>query len=173
MDRNSSDRDLNTRPFYMDRFEVSNNREGIGGRERATGQRPDEQVRPGARERKPSQGRAQAKVKAPLGGWLNMGTPDVMFIFIVLILLLIGLVMMFSASYTYAYYDYKTGHDALYYIKRQGVFAALGVVMMFTGTPSRLSACSNRRTCWRERNAAMPKPSCIKSLPNWHGGFKA
>lgn len=63
--------------------------------------------------------------------WLNPGTPDVMFILIVLCLLAIGLVMMFSASYTYAYYDYKTGHDALYYIKRQGVFAAVGVILMF------------------------------------------
>lgn len=80
-------------------------------------------------QRKPA-GPVNAR-KRPLGGWLNPGTPDVTFIFIVLGLLAIGLVMMFSASYTYAYYDAKTGHDALYYIKRQGLFAAVGVVAMF------------------------------------------
>lgn len=152
MEPGKGNRDLNSRPFYLDRFEVSNNREGRDGRERATGQR-DERYRSdrqhgerrynerphndrphGERresEKRPPERREVALKRGPLGGWLNTGTPDVAFIFIVLALLVIGLVMMFSASYTYAYYDAKTGHDALFYIKRQGAFAALGVVMMF------------------------------------------
>lgn len=76
-------------------------------------------------------GEPDSGIRGFIKRWANPGTPDVMFIFIVLGLLAIGLVMMFSASYTYAYYDSKTGHDALYYIKRQGIFAAVGVVLMF------------------------------------------
>ncbi|MGN0443204.1 MAG: FtsW/RodA/SpoVE family cell cycle protein [Acutalibacteraceae bacterium] len=127
MQQNRGNRELNSRPFYLDRFEVRNNAEGRDGREKATGQR---QTNPRSPQTPHKNVRPAAK-KAPLKGWLNLGTPDVTFIFIVLILLLIGLVMMFSASYTYAYYDQKTGHDALFYIKRQGFFALLGVGLMF------------------------------------------
>ena len=53
---------------------------------------------------------------------------DIPFLMVVLILLSIGLVMLFSASYTYAYYN---DGDSLYYIKRQLIFAVLGLVAMF------------------------------------------
>ena len=38
--------------------------------------------------------------------------------------------MMFSASYVSAKYSAKTGYDPLYYLKRQGAFAIVGVVVM-------------------------------------------
>lgn len=53
---------------------------------------------------------------------------DLPFLVLLIILLLFGLVMMFSASYAYAYYHM---HDPFYYIKRQALFAAAGVVIMF------------------------------------------
>jgi cell division protein FtsW len=52
---------------------------------------------------------------------------DLPFFVLVMIILLFGLVMMFSASYAYAYYY---NHDALFYIKRQALFAVFGVVAM-------------------------------------------
>lgn len=126
MSENRGDRNLNEYPFYLDNFDVSHNRAGRDGRERATGQKRPE---PELRKRPVRQEKAKPQ-RNTLGGWLNFGTPDVMFIIFVLALLLIGIVMMFSASYTYAYYDAKTGHDALFYIKRQGIFAIVGVVAM-------------------------------------------
>lgn len=56
------------------------------------------------------------------------GPLDVPFLLLVLLLAGIGLIMLFSASFPYAYY--KTG-TPLYYLKRQGVFAALGLAAMF------------------------------------------
>jgi cell division protein FtsW len=53
---------------------------------------------------------------------------DLPFFLLVMVLLLLGLVMMFSASYADAYYNH--GQDALYYIKRQGAFALLGVAAL-------------------------------------------
>ncbi len=53
---------------------------------------------------------------------------DLPLLFLVLTLVVIGLVMMFSASYANAaYYD----HDSYYFIKKQLVFAAVGVALMF------------------------------------------
>lgn len=55
-------------------------------------------------------------------------TPDVWIIICTLFLLAIGVVMVYSASAVSALYDYG---DAFYYLKRQLVFAVLGVVAMF------------------------------------------
>ena len=52
---------------------------------------------------------------------------DFPFMLIVIVLLCFGLVMMFSASYVNAL---KHENDAYYYIKRQGVFAVLGIAAM-------------------------------------------
>jgi cell division protein FtsW len=55
---------------------------------------------------------------------------DLWFFMFVFLLLTIGLVMMFSASYRYAQQNYD---DSLYFIKRQGVFALIGLaIMVFT-----------------------------------------
>lgn len=53
---------------------------------------------------------------------------DLPFLLLALGILIIGLVMMFSASYPTAYYRYD---DSYYYIKRQFLFAVVGVVIMF------------------------------------------
>jgi cell division protein FtsW len=53
---------------------------------------------------------------------------DLPFLLLTLLLTGVGLVMLFSASFPYAYYE--TG-DPTYYLKRQGIFAVLGVVAMF------------------------------------------
>lgn len=79
--------------------------------------------------------RAPRKRKPTLGEKLRnspyfaIGGFDVPFFILVMLLLTIGLVMMFSASYASAYYNTKS-HDSLYYIKRQGMFAVLGVIAM-------------------------------------------
>ena len=52
---------------------------------------------------------------------------DLPFCLIILVLLVIGMIMMFSASYPVAYY---TMGDSYYYLKRQLLFAVLGVAIM-------------------------------------------
>ena len=59
---------------------------------------------------------------------LNIGRGlDVPFCLIIIVLLAIGITMMFSASYPVAYYE---DGDSYYYLKRQLLFAAIGIVMM-------------------------------------------
>lgn len=53
---------------------------------------------------------------------------DVPFFTLTMVLLVIGLSMLFSASHVYAYYNEKG--DSLFYIKRQLVFAVIGVFLM-------------------------------------------
>lgn len=50
------------------------------------------------------------------------------FVIIVVVLLAVGLTMMFSASYVVAYYEEG---DSFYYLKRQLIFAILGLAIMF------------------------------------------
>ncbi len=52
---------------------------------------------------------------------------DATFLIIILVLLTFGLIMLFSASYAYAYYQYG---DSLYFIKRQAIFAVMGIAGM-------------------------------------------
>ena len=52
---------------------------------------------------------------------------DMSFLFLVLVLLIIGILMMFSASYPSGF-AYES--DSLYYLKKQLVFAALGIGLM-------------------------------------------
>lgn len=59
---------------------------------------------------------------------LLRGGFDLPFFVLVMVLVLLGLVMMFSASYAYALYHFK---DSFYYIKKQALFAAGGVLAMF------------------------------------------
>ena len=56
------------------------------------------------------------------------GAMDLPFLLLTLLLTAIGLVMRFSASFPFAYYD--TG-DPTYFLKRQGIFAVMGVIAMF------------------------------------------
>jgi len=62
-------------------------------------------------------------------GWLYFGNGfDAPFLIILLALLTIGLACMFSASYVNAYYGEG---DSYYYIRKQLIFAAIGLVAMF------------------------------------------
>ena len=58
----------------------------------------------------------------------SKGKIDMPFLLLTLLLTAIGLVMVFSASFPSAYYE---SGDPAYYLKRQAVFAVLGVIAMF------------------------------------------
>ena len=55
------------------------------------------------------------------------GSMDLSFLLLTLLLTGIGLVMLFSASFPSAYYE---SGDATYYVKRQAIFAGMGIVAM-------------------------------------------
>ena len=57
----------------------------------------------------------------------SKGSMDLSFLLLTLLLTGIGLIMLFSASFPSAYYE--TG-DAAYYVKRQAVFAVMGIAAM-------------------------------------------
>ena len=59
---------------------------------------------------------------------LNIGKGiDIPFVLLIFVLLAIGITMMFSASYPVAYYEIG---DSYYYLKRQLIFALIGLVVM-------------------------------------------
>lgn len=58
----------------------------------------------------------------------KIGNMDITFFVLVMILLTFGLIMLFSASYAYSYYRY--GGDSFHFIKRQLLFAVVGVIGM-------------------------------------------
>lgn len=67
------------------------------------------------------------KRRAKAGEVAKDRSMDTAFLLIVLVLLAFGLIMVFSASYAYAL-NYEG--DSFYYIKRQGLFAVLGIAGM-------------------------------------------
>lgn len=74
-----------------------------------------------------------ASVRKDSGGMtkkrrLQKGGFDLTFFALVMIILMFGLIMMFSASYAYAYY--KENHDSFYFIKKQALWAVLGIIIM-------------------------------------------
>lgn len=62
---------------------------------------------------------------------LARGPMDLPFFALTLLLLAIGLVMLLSASSYNASMEATSHYDALYYFKRQAVFAVLGVIVMY------------------------------------------
>ena len=77
------------------------------------------------REKKASSKRGKRKINFSL---LNIGKGiDMPFVLLILVLLAIGITMMFSASYPVAYYEIG---DSYYYLKRQLIFALIGLVIM-------------------------------------------
>ena len=64
---------------------------------------------------------------------LAAGPVDLPFLMLALMLVGIGLIMVFSASYATAYYDYSASvqNNPLYYIKRQSVYAVIGLLAMY------------------------------------------
>ena len=82
-------------------------------------------VRDYERERRASEKRGRRKINFSL---LSIGKGiDVPFVLLILVLLAIGITMMFSASYPVAYYEIG---DSYYYLKRQLLFALIGLVIM-------------------------------------------
>lgn len=67
---------------------------------------------------------------------LARGPMDLPFLMLTMLLVGIGLIMMFSASYASAYYDSSASvqNNPLYYIKRQAMFAAAGVAIMYVAS---------------------------------------
>ena len=57
------------------------------------------------------------------------GRMDVLFLLLVFVILIIGVMMMFSASYAYSYAE--RGGDSLWFLKRQALFAVIGLVIMY------------------------------------------
>lgn len=53
---------------------------------------------------------------------------DMPFFILLLVVLAVGLVCLFSASFAYSYY--RNGGDSYYYIKRQLIYAVVGVIIM-------------------------------------------
>ena len=62
---------------------------------------------------------------------LVAGGFDMPFLILVLVLLAVGLICMFSASYVYAYYN---DGDSYFYIKKQMIFALIGVAAMLAAS---------------------------------------
>jgi len=64
---------------------------------------------------------------------LARGPMDLPFLMLTLLLLGIGLIMVFSASYASAYYDSSNAvrNNPMFYIQRQALFAAAGLVFMY------------------------------------------
>ena len=84
-----------------------------------------ERVRTYERERRASSPRGRQRIPFSL---LSIGKGlDMPFCLIIFVLLAIGITMMFSASYPVAYYEIG---DSYYYLKRQLIFALIGVVLM-------------------------------------------
>jgi len=64
---------------------------------------------------------------------LARGPVDLPFLMLTMMLVGIGLIMVFSASYASALYDNSAsvGNNPLFYIKRQAMFAGVGLVVMY------------------------------------------
>jgi len=67
---------------------------------------------------------------------LARGPLDLPFLMLVLMLVGFGLIMVFSASYASAYYDSSASvqNNPLFYIKRQALFAGVGLLIMYAIT---------------------------------------
>ena len=70
------------------------------------------------------------KKKSFLEGLFVKGGMDIPFLLLTFALLAFGLVMLMSSSHVYAFYNTKN-NDSFYYIKRQAIFAVLGLLGMY------------------------------------------
>lgn len=77
---------------------------------------------PRRKPRTPQQQQRQERLHAAVNARL-----DLPFLLLTILLTVMGLVMVFSASFPSAYYE---SGDPTYYLKRQGIFAVLGLVAM-------------------------------------------
>ena len=67
---------------------------------------------------------------------------DMPFLILLIAVLIIGLICLFSASYVYAYYWYNNSY---FFIKRQIIFALIGLAFMFAVSRSTITFCTNSR----------------------------
>lgn len=58
----------------------------------------------------------------------KMGSIDFLLFCVIMLLVAIGVIMVYSASSYFAFYKYK---DSMYFLKRQGLWAILGLFLMF------------------------------------------
>ena len=83
----------------------------------------DSRVAPSERRSTRTSSRTKNKIR-----YLSVGLGiDMPFLILVLVLLAIGILMMFSASYPFAY---AQENDSYYYLKRQSIYAVIGVAAM-------------------------------------------
>lgn len=68
------------------------------------------------------------KKKPKFNIFVKKAPMDTLFLVLVIALLIMGLIMVFSASYATAYFKMK---DSYFYIKKQAVFAGLGLIAMY------------------------------------------
>ena len=99
----------------------------IGTKRRPSSGRTEAARSSGSTRLLPSRRTVFPTLYAARSGSRRTGSLDITFLVLVLIILTIGLVMLFSASYAFAYYNYG---DSFYHIKRQALWAVLGVVAM-------------------------------------------
>jgi len=110
---------------------------GTANRKRnAARQRPSARQGPATRQRQPARRDPSyleyfsfLRPRLRLQDYFAKGGFDMTFFILVVTLLTIGLVMMFSASYVYSMYTQKG--DPYYYISRQLLYAAGGMVVLF------------------------------------------
>ncbi len=81
-----------------------------------------------AASRSSSVNAASAKPKKRLRAFSVSQGFDMPFLVILMIILVVGLISLFSASYAYSFY--WNGGDSFFYIKKQIIFAILGVIIM-------------------------------------------
>ncbi len=98
--------------------------------------------------------------------YANYGSIDIWFLIIILVLLCIGLVMLFSASYPYALTMYG---DSTYFIKRQAIFAVVGVFAMFFF--SRIKVDLWKKLFWILSGVTLLLLLIVFILPQYKAGF--
>ncbi|MCL2199769.1 MAG: putative lipid II flippase FtsW [Defluviitaleaceae bacterium] len=97
------------------------------------------------RTRRPSHKARPRKKAEPLLN-VHVGNVDITIYLVVTILVLIGVIMVFSASYAMAANSRRFDNDAFYFLRRNGVFAAVGFVAM--NVISRVSLDIWRKGVW-------------------------
>jgi cell division protein FtsW len=74
-------------------------------------------------------GKTVGSVKRGLRQWINLAGFDMPFFILLILVLTVGLVCLFSASFAYSYY--RNGGDSYFYIRRQIIYAVVGLIAMF------------------------------------------
>ena len=111
------------------------------------------------RKSKTQKSKKDSQATAPQRAY-KTASMDIPFLILVITLVIIGLVMLFSASYVYAMEYYG---DSLYYIKRQLVFAVLGLIVMYIA--SRFDYHHFEKFCWPVYGASIALLILVLIIP--------